>query len=97
MSLKDEGNSTELDISNILVDLKQSRDMNKVYKTIDLEKREDEEEMRSLHDKLLPISEENLLQIMTENQSFKELSREIKKCDLDNNGYLTSSELNTVF
>lgn len=34
---------------------------------------------------------------MTENTGFKELSKQIKKCDIDSNGYLTSSELNTVF
>lgn len=95
--MKDEGNFTDLNIQLLFVDLKQSKDMNKIYKTINLEEREDEEEMKGIHSKLLPISEEQVLQIMAEVKGTKELNREFKRWDLDSNGYLTVAELNQIF
>lgn len=95
--MKDEGNLVDLNIQILFFDLKQSKDMNKIYKTINLEEREDEEEMKEIHNKLLPISEEQLLQIMSEVKGMKELNREFKRWDLDSNGYLTVAELNQIF
>lgn len=97
LSLKDEGINNEIDITPIWVELKQCKDINNVYTKIDLEKREDDQEMQNIHYKLQSISEKNFLYIISENTSFKELMREIKKCDLDSNGYLTLDELNIVF
>ena len=97
LGMKDEGNSVDLNIKLFFVDLKQLKDMHKIYKTINLEEREDEEEIKCIQNKLLPISEEQLLQIISEVKGFKDLHREFKKWDLDTNGYLTITELNQIF
>lgn len=97
LSLQDEGNFTDLDISVIFIDLKRSKDINKVYKNIDLEQREDDNEMQSIHSQLIPISEEAFLKILSESTSMKELFKEIKNSDQDSNGYLTLQELNNIF
>ncbi|CAI2381224.1 unnamed protein product [Moneuplotes crassus] len=98
MNLRDEGNNIDIDIKPILIDLKQSKDINTAYNRIDLEKREDDIEQANITQKLLPISEENFVKELKENKSLlHSLFREIKKLDLDSNGYLTNDELNLVF
>lgn len=68
-----------------------------MYKTIDLEQREDEEELSLIQQRLMPISEEDLLRTLSKQPNTKDLWRQVRKCDIDNNGFLTLPELNTIF
>lgn len=94
--LKDEGNSTDINIKTIF-ELSKDQEINKVYKQIDLEQREDEEELKSLQHRLMPINEEDLLKELSKKSNMNELWKEVKKYDLDANGFLTLTELNSVF
>mmetsp|Transcript_4143 Transcript_4143/g.5054 ORF Transcript_4143/g.5054 Transcript_4143/m.5054 type:complete len:140 (+) Transcript_4143:685-1104(+) len=78
LNLRDDGNSTDINIQPFFADLKHSKDIDKAYNKINLEEREDEEDMKITMSKLLPISEEMLLQILSEITGTKELIREIK-------------------
>ena len=45
----------------------------------------------------MPISEEDLLKILIKQPNMKHLWKEVKKFDIDSNGFLTLSELNSIF
>lgn len=94
--LKDEGNQKEINITPIF-EFDKAKAINKVYKSIDLEQKEDDEELSAIHQRLMPVSEEEFFKILSKNPSINELNKEIKKVDRDSNGFLTKSELNTVF
>lgn len=94
--LKDEGNQNEINIKPIF-EFNKIKAVNRVYKTIDLEQREDEEELSLIQQRLMPISEEDLLRILSKQPSTKDLWKQVRKCDIDNNGFLTLPELNTIF
>ena len=94
-NLKDEGITTEINI-RLIFELSRDQEINKIYKQIDLEKRE-EEELSMQQQRLMPISEDDLLKILSKKSNMKELWREVRKYDGDSNGFLTLSELNSIF
>ena len=100
--MKDEGNQAGLCLAR-LFEMTATRKINRLYREIDLEKREeDEEEQRSLRGlpdggKLLPVGEEELVAAVAKEPKLRELTREFRMLDKDNNGFLTASELNLVF
>ena len=94
--LKDEGNQMDMSIKSIF-DFNKTKALSKIYKDIDLEQREDDEEMSLIQQRLLPISEEDLILIMNSGSNTHELWRMMKKQDKDSNGFLTLSELNSIF
>ena len=100
--LKDEGNQTGLCLAR-LFEMTATRKINRLYREIDLEKREeDEEEQRSLRGlpdggRLVPVGEEELVAAVAKEPKLRELTREFRMLDKDNNGFLTAGELNLVF
>lgn len=96
MNLKNEGNQDDISVK-IIFDLSKYQELNKVYKEIDLQRKEDEEEMNQWQSRLMPISEDDLLKVLASQPSMKELWKEVKKYDIDSNGFLTISELNSLF
>lgn len=95
-NLKEEGIPNEINIKPIF-DFGKTKAINKVYKTIDLEQREDEEALKQINQRLMPLSEEELLKILSKQPHTKDLWREVRKYDIDSNGFLTLNELNSVF
>lgn len=94
--LKDEGNEKEINIKPIF-DFDKTIALNNLYKTIDLEKREEDEELSLIQNRLMPISEEDLLKVLSTQPHTKDLWRDVRKNDLDSNGFLTLTELNSIF
>lgn len=94
--LKDEGNSNEINVQPIF-DFGKTKAINKLYKAINLEQKEDEEELSIIQQKLMPISEIDMFKIISLNPNMYELWKDTRKQDRDSNGFLTLSELNTTF
>jgi Ca2+-binding EF-hand superfamily protein len=94
--LKDEGNTKEINIQPVF-DFDKTKAVDKLYKTIDLEKKEDEEELSLTQQRLMPISEDYLLKVLTTHPNMNDLWKQTRKQDLDANGFLTLSELNVTF
>lgn len=94
--LKDEGNSRDICI-RMIFELDKTKAIDRVYKSIDLEQRENDEELSLIQKRLMPISEEDLVRVLQKHKNMHELWKSVKKYDIDSNGFLTLSELNSIF
>jgi transposase-like protein len=94
--LKDEGNSKEICI-RMIFELDKTKAIDRVYKSIDLEQRENDEELSLIQNRLMPISEEDLIKVLQKHKNMHELWKNVKKYDFDSNGFLSLSELNSIF
>ena len=94
--LKDEGNSKDICI-RLIFELDKTKAIDRVYKSIDLEQRENDEELSLIQKRLMPISEEDLVKVLQKHRNMHELWKNVKKYDIDSNGFLTLSELNSIF
>jgi len=94
--LKDEGNVKEINVRPIF-DFGKTKAINKIYKTIDLEQREDDEELSINQKKLMIISEDDFFKILTQKPAMLDFWKNIRKQDADSNGFLTLTELSSTF
>jgi len=94
--LKDEGNVKEINVKPIF-EFGKTKAINKLYKSINLEKREDEEELSINQRKLMIISEDDFFKILRQKTSMVDFWKNIRKQDRDSNGFLTLSELSSTF
>lgn len=94
--LKDEGNQTDINIQAI-INIEATKEVNKVYKKIDLDKREDQKELDIIKENLSMISEQELIKVLSRMPNMVDLWKNVKKNDVDTNGFLTIDELNTIF
>ena len=94
--LKDEGNQTDINIQAV-INFEKTKEVNKVYKKIDLDKREDEKELDVIKENLSMISEQELIKVLSRMPNMVDLWKSVKKNDVDTNGFLTINELNTIF